>query len=230
MPLRARTASRLGIPVSREEARWIGLVLAVELWLLGLYFGLTPAEPTSIRYALYPFVWINVGLWVVVKATPPSADRRHRVGAAALALAYFLVLAALSGLVGLHFEDHHHGHVFSGLYTTMGAPGWGPAVAYVGGTVHLSFVPYLVIGYLALAYLVYVAVLDATRAALSGVLGLASCVGCTLPVVGSLVAGVAGGSSAVTAAAYSLSIDISTGVFVLAAALLYWRPGFDSRR
>ena len=223
--------SRLRPSISAREAQWIGAVVALEFWLLGLFFWVSPTEPTSVRYALYPFVWINVGLWVIVKATPPAAASRHRVVAVLVALAYFLVLAALSGLIGLQLDDdHHHGHVVSGLYTTMGAPGWGPAVAYVGETVHLSFVPYLVIGYLALAYLVYVAVLDATRAALSGVLGLASCVGCTLPVVGSLVAGVAGGSSAVTAAVYSLSIDISTVVFVLAAALLYWRPGFDSRR
>ncbi|WP_331236440.1 DUF7546 family protein [Natronorarus salvus] len=221
---------RLTTIVSAREARWIALVLVAELWLLAIYFAFTPAEPTSLRYLLYPFVWINVGLWVILKTAPPTAERRHRAGAAVLALSYFLVLAALSGLVGVHTGQEHQIHAVSGLYTTMGAPGWGPAVAYVGETVHLSFVPYLVIGYLALAYLVYVTVLDAAGAALSGVLGLATCVGCAVPVVASLVAGVAGGSSALTVAVYSLSIDISTGVFVLAATLLYWRPGYDSRR
>jgi len=224
------TLSRLRPSISAREAQWIGAVVALEFWLLGLFFWVSPAEPTSVRYALYPFVWINVGLWVIVKATPPAAASRHRAVAALVAVTYFLVLAALSGLIGLHVGHDHHGHGFPGVHATLGAPGWGPAVAYVGETLHLSFVPYLVIGYIGLAYLVYVTVLDATGAALSGVLGLASCVGCTLPVVASLVAGVAGGSSAVTAAVYSLSIDISTVVFVLAAALLYWRPGYDSLR
>ncbi len=224
------TLSRLRPSISAREAQWIGAVVALEFWLLGLFFWVSPAEPTSVRYALYPFVWINVGLWVIVKATPPAAASRHRAVAALVAVTYFLVLAALSGLIGLHVGHDHLGHGFPGVHATLGAPGWGPAVAYVGETLHLSFVPYLVIGYIGLAYLVYVTVLDATGAALSGVLGLASCVGCTLPVVASLVAGVAGGSSAVTAAVYSLSIDISTVVFVLAAALLYWRPGYDSLR
>jgi hypothetical protein len=48
-------------------------------------------------------------------------------------------------------------------------------------------------------------------------------------VIASLVAGVAGGSSALTAAVYALSIDLSTVVFVIAVALLYWRPGFGAR-
>ncbi|MFC7007612.1 DUF7546 family protein [Halalkalicoccus salilacus] len=120
-----------------------------------------------------------------------------------------------------------------GFRVVMASPGWGPAVAYTASSAYLVVVPYLVIGYGSLAYLVYATVLKAAEAAVSGLLGLASCVGCAFPVIASLVAGLAGGSSALTAAVYAFSIDISTAVFVLAVGLLYWRPGFeryDSRR
>lgn len=221
-----RTANRRSNAIPSGDARLMGAVVAVEGLLVAAYFGLTPAEPTGLRYVLYPFVWIDVGLWAVLRTTPPTGSRRGRWLALGVAATYFLVLAVVSGLVGIPTGHAHHVHA-SGIDVRMGAPGWGPAVAYVGSTVHLTFVPYLVIGYLSLAYLVYATVLEAVGAAVPGVLGLASCVGCAFPAVAG-VASVAGGSSALTAAASGLSVDVSTAAFVLAVALLYWRPGFRS--
>jgi hypothetical protein len=43
-------------------------------------------------------------------------------------------------------------------------------------------------------------------------------------VVAALLSSVAGGSAAVAAAATAWSYDLSTAVFLLAVALLYWRP------
>jgi hypothetical protein len=217
---------RPGNVISADEFRWIGAIVAAELLLLAAYFGITSAEATGVRYALYPFVWINVGLWAAWKVTPPIADRRARWVAAAVAGAYFLVLCIVAGLVSIGGSPVPQA---GGTRLVMASPGWGPAVVYAGSTFQVAAVPYLVIGYLSLAYLVYVTLLEAANAAMSGVLGLVSCVGCTFPVIASLVAGVAGGSSALTAAVYALSIDLSTVVFVLAVALLYWRPGFGVR-
>jgi hypothetical protein len=84
--------------------------------------------------------------------------------------------------------------------------------------------PARVVGYLALAYLVYATVIDAAGSAVSGVLGLLSCVSCSWPILASLLTGVFGSSSALVAATFDLSYDVSTLVFVVTVALLYWRP------
>jgi hypothetical protein len=206
------------------EVRWLSVLVAVEALALVGYFALSGAAVTSVRYVLYPFVWINVGVVAVVATATPAADRRTRFLAAAVAALYFLTLSALSGLVGLELGAHSHSHVH-GLAVTMSAPGWGPRVAYAGSLLTATFVPFRVVGYLALSYLVYATLLDAAGRAVSGVLGLASCLSCGLPVVGSLAVGVVGTVGGVAVAAYS--VDVSTAVFVAAVALLTLRPGRD---
>jgi hypothetical protein len=89
--------------------------------------------------------------------------------------------------------------------------------------------PYKVVGYLALAYLVYDTVLDTAGSAVSGVLGLVSCVSCTWPVVATLAAGIAGSGTAVAAAASEWSYTIGTLAFVVTVVLLRWRPSFGGR-
>ncbi len=204
-----------------EVALWAG-VLTAELLAVGIYFTATGAQSTTLRYVLYPFVWINLGLWAALHVRPRPAGRRTQLVAGGVALGYFLVLTWFAGLFGTATGD---GAV--GLDVTFASPGLGPIVGYFGTVVYVVAVPYLVVGYLTLSYLVYVAALDASRAALPGVLGLASCVGCAFPIVATIVAGVAGGSSAVVATIYTHSMDLSTVAFVLAFALLYWRPGFE---
>jgi len=146
-----------------------------------------------------------------------AASRRVRLVAAGLGTAYFLALGLLSGLVGPEL-GHTHSHV-SGLQVTLAAPGWGPRVAYAGSLFTLNFIPYRVIGYLSLAYLVYATVINAGRGALSGLVGAASCVGCSLPLVESFAIGVAGWTGALTAAE-PYSVDLSTLGFVIAVGLL----------
>lgn len=217
-------STRITTPIAAEIAFWLWVVVAELLLVIG-YFAFTSAEPTTLRYALYPFVWINVGCWSVLRTTPAPPDRRSRWLAVGIAVAYFIALAAVAGLIGIRAPSGLNQS--AGFRVVMASPGWGPAVAYTASSAYLVLVPYLVIGYGSLAYLVYATVLEAAEAAVSGLLGLASCVGCAFPVIASLVAGLAGGSSALTAAVYAFSIDISTAVFVLAVGLLYWRPGFD---
>ncbi len=206
---------------------WLAAVVAAELLLLVGYFGATGARPTSVRYALYPFVWMNVGVWAVLHVASPPAARPLRLAAGGLAVAYFLLLAYVSGLLGVELGSaagHAHGHVV-GFQFTPSAPGWGPRIGYAGETFHLAFVPYRVVGYLSLSYLLYAALLDARASPLPGVLGLAACIGCAFPLVSPLFGGLAGGAAALTGVAATYSVDLSTAAFLAGVGLLYWRPG-----
>jgi hypothetical protein len=219
--------------LQRPELWWLTLLVTVEAVGLVGYLLLSNTEVGSVRYLLYPFVWINAGVVGVVHVTPRPADRRAQVVAGVLAGLYFLVLAGLAGLVsvdvasllgtaGHHAHGHTHAHV-RGLQVTMTVPGWGPRVSYAGTGVTLNLVPFRVVGYLALSYLVYAALCDLASAAVSGLLGLGSCLSCTLPIVGSLSAGLVGGAG-VVAALSTHSVDLSTAVFVGSVLLLALRP------
>ncbi|WP_254545931.1 DUF7546 family protein [Halomarina pelagica] len=212
------------------DLRWLAVVVLAEALLLVGYFGVTDARPTTLRYVLYPFVWIDVGLWAAVRTPPRPAARRLRWAAALLAVAYFLVLAWLAGLIGIYPGGHGHAHAhLHGWLFVPSAPGWGPRIAYAGHAFHVYFVPYRVLGYLALAYLVYARALDASAAALSGVVGLAACLSCSFPILASLAAATVGSSSGLSTAALGFSLDLSTAAFVLAVALLYRVPERSSR-
>jgi len=204
----------------REDLPWLAVAILVEVVLVSGYFLSTPAEVLAPRYVVYPLVWVNVGLWAVVRTPLPRASGRAKLVTGVIAVGYFVLLAWLSGLFGFHTHEYlPHGVWLAGL----GSIGWGPRIAFVSDALYLYFIPYKVIGYLALAYLVYATVLEATDAALSGALGLFACVSCTFPVFSSLAAGILG-PSAMVAAVYEVSVDLSTLVFVLAVGLLYWGP------
>lgn len=202
---------------------WWLLVLGVETVLLVAYFGLTNATVTRVGYVLAPFVWINASLWAVTRTTPTAAPRRRRLIAGALSVGYFVLLLAVTGLVG-----GGTGTELAYVEVGAGSPGWGPVVRYGGTLASVTVVPFRVIGYLALAYLVYEALLGATTAALSGLVGLASCVSCGFSVVLSVVAGVTGASSGAVGAVYAASVEVSTAAFLLALLLLVARPGGGS--
>lgn len=200
------------------------LTIFAEVALLVAYLGLTNAEATSIRYLLYPFVWINLGMWAVVTAKPIEASRRVQWIGAIGGLLYLLVLAYFGGLLELSHIGHSHSHGSQGLsvFTAL-PPGWGPTIVYDHSAFTVTLVPYKLVGYLALTYLVYTALLDTVTAAVSGAVGLLTCVSCSWPVFASLITGLVGGSTA-AAVVYSYSIDLSTLAFVLAVGVLVWRP------
>jgi hypothetical protein len=209
--------------LARRDVQLLGLAVVVELLLLGTYVAVTPTELTRPRYALYPFVWINVGLWAVLRTVPPRSSRGRRLAAGLVAGLYFLVLCWLAGLVGVTASAPTD---LLGVTVGYGSPGW-ERIRLVTPAAYLTVVPFRVIGYLALSYLVYVTMLDAAASALSGALGFVSCLSCTFPILASLAAGLFGSGAAITGALYAYSVDISTAVFVLAVVLLYYRPGFD---
>lgn len=220
---------RLRAIAGSRDVRLLALVVVVELCLLGLYFAATPAEVTKLRYTLYPFVWINVSIWVVRKAAPPPASRRHELLATTVAAAYFLVICWLAGLIGITLAGNPT--ELLGVTVGYGSPGW-ERVRLVTPVAHLTLIPFRVVGYLALSYLVYVTILEATVAAVSGTLGFVACLSCGVPVVTSLATGLFGVSASLTGALYTHAVDISTAVFLLAVGLLYYwtGPGSVGRR
>jgi len=92
-------------------------------------------------------------------------------------------------------------------------------IAYQGHWLRLYLVPFQAVGYVSLAYLLYVTLLDSIRAAISGIFGLITCVGCTWTLVAPLV-GVAAGVSTVGTIFYDWSYDLTTLVFLATVALL----------
>ena len=194
-----------------------GALFAVELLALGWYLRSASVSVHAPRYLLYPFVWVNDGVLAVLGTAPVSGAGRKRLVAALLAAGYAVLLLVLDGSLALAARPPA-----TGFHLMPLPPGWGPALAYDGATLTVTLFPYRVVGYAALAYLLYATLVEASRAALGGLLGLVSCVSCTLPVLAALVSGVAGGS--VTAVATGFSYDLSTLVFVASVGLLYWRP------
>jgi hypothetical protein len=206
----------------RETLLWGALLVNTELLLLVAYAAFGSADLLSargLRLWVYPFVWINASVWAVARTDVAPPSTRNRAVAAALAVGYFGVLAYTGGLVGPGHESLGFGVALASL-----PPGWAPAVTYNGMGVSLVLIPYKLVGYLTLAYLVYATVLDAAGSAVTGVLGLLSCVSCSWPVLASIATGVVGGGSGIAAAVSAGSYGLSTVVFVATVALLVWRP------
>jgi len=194
-------------------------VLAVVVYLL-----VAPVTPTAPLYYAVPFVWLNGGLWAVVRVDPPAVTGGRRVVAGALALGYLAVLGYVGGL-----WTASTGPEATGLRVAWSLPpGWGPAVVYGGKHAVLTVLPFKLGGYAALAYLVYATVLDATGSVAAGVLGLFSCVSCTLPIVAGVVSGAVGGAGVLVSAALAQSYPLSTAVYLVTVALLVWRPTPES--
>lgn len=176
-----------------------------------------------LRNLVFPWLWIDVSLLVFLRSDPVTGSRRRRRAGLAVGVAYFLVLAAVGGVLGQGHLLHGHTHATGFSVSLAPPPGWAPILFYSGPLVGLSLVPYKVAGYAALAYLVYARILEASGA-VGALVGLFSCVSCTWPVLGTVLAGVLGGGSAVVAVAAGQPYVASTVVFLSAVALLSWRP------
>lgn len=210
--------------VTRRKLLILGSIFVVELLLLATYLLVTPAAVTRLRYTLYPFVWINVGIWALLRTRSPRAPINRRLAAGGIAVLYLFVLLWLAGLVG--FAPTVPAEDFLGVSVGFGTPGW-ERVRLVTRAFYLTLLPFRVIGYLALAYLVYVTILDAASAVIAGAIGFVSCLSCSFSVLVSLTAGVLGSSVAVAGPLLAYSLDISTAVYLLAVFALYYRPGFQ---
>jgi hypothetical protein len=217
--VRARLA---GLSPPRRTVQRVGVVLAAQVVFVVAFALASDVQPRSLaamRLWVYPWIWIDVGVWAITITSPARAPTRTRRLAVVASVAYFCILAYAGGLVG---PGSGSGSLQVAWLTVP--PGWGPALTYAGDYVSVALVPYRGLGYLALAYLVYATILDATQSAVTGLLGLLSCVSCSWPVLASLTAGVAGSGSGVAAAVTANAYGLSTLVFVATVGLLYWRP------
>ncbi|WP_396613164.1 hypothetical protein ACH9L7_07860 [Haloferax sp. S1W] len=206
---------------SRSSLLHAAFAVNTTLILAFVYLLFTEASVGAPRYAIYGVTWVGVGLWVLFDTTVTPASTATKRKAAAVALGYFALLAVAGGLITSPVPGGD-----GGLRVAFLPPGWGPALIYGGGVFNLVLMPARVIGYAALAYLVYDTVVEAAGAAVSGVVGLFSCISCSWPVIASFATSVFGGGTAIAATVTVLSYDLSTAVFLITVVLLRWRPGF----
>jgi len=95
------------VEIERRTARFWIVVVLLEGFLLLAYFALTTAEPTTeVRYLVYPFVWINAGLWAVRRVTPTPGTRTHRAVRIVIAIAYLFVVLYIPGRSGSGPQVH----------------------------------------------------------------------------------------------------------------------------
>jgi len=136
--------------------------------------------------------------------------RPRRWLGAAVGVGYTVALLWLSGTLGTS----------AGLPTSqleLALPGWGPILLYDNGLLSLSIVPFKLVAYLSLGYIVAVLV-AAAGSARTAALGMASCVSCAAPLL-LAVAGLFGGSQATTMVA-SAGYDLATVVLLATFGLL----------
>jgi hypothetical protein len=194
------------------------LFINTEILLILLYLSVSDVQIDSVFSIVYPFIWINVGLWAIVRTKPAPRTKRHRYLAGAVSVLYLLALFVLGGMAWVA-----HPEIARGFDVSMLSPGIGPVVAYNGGLIRFTLVPFLVVGYVALTYLVYATLLDAAGSAVGSVLGLFSCLSCVWPLIAPIFVGVFGSAGAATAASLQ-SYVAGTAIFLGTVALLYWRP------
>lgn len=212
-----------GLVPDRITLLWGALLVLLELLAVVLFWEFAPVTPRNPLIYVYPFVWINVGLWVATTVSPPEAEHHQRRGATLLVVAYTLVLAYAGGMLGPGGAPAGIEGPVTLRFATV-PPGWGPMVTYFAPGFYVQLTPYQVIGYGALAYLVYVTLLDAVTSVAGGALGLLTCMSCSWPVLASVVGGLAGSTFGLTAAVYAQPYGLSTAAYLLTVGVLVWRP------
>lgn len=196
---------------------WI-FIIFIEVFIVWTYFLLSSSEPTSIRYLTYPFIWMNTSIWVVYNTEHISSENNYiTLLVLAISIIYFLVLLYIPGLIGLSTNTPA-----TGLYFSMVSPGWGPIISYTGNLIQFTIIPFQVIGYLSITYLIYISLLNTAKSSIvGGMLGIFTCVGCITPIFASLLGFLGGGLTSLTTSAYSFSYDIGTIIFLITIGLLY---------
>ncbi|MFB6161827.1 MAG: ABC transporter ATP-binding protein [Halococcoides sp.] len=190
---------------------WLAVLLNVELAIVAGWELLAGSVLTDPLAALLPWLWIDLAIVAVAWGRSLRDRRRLAIG---VGTGYLAVLAVFGGLVAPGGSG--------GLALHWLAPGYGPALIYTGDPLTIRFLPYRAIGYAALAILVARRIADASVSALSGVLGLLTCVSCSWSLVAALLAGI--GGSTVGLATIAGTPWIGTASYVVAIGVLSWRP------
>ena len=183
----------------------------VLLTAIAAYLNTTNATITASRSLAYPVVWITVSLAAAVWIGRTVAGRPRRWRGIAVGGGYTLTIAWLAGLLGT---------TTGGFPVRLHAapPGWGPILLYDNGLFQLAIVPFKLISYLALGYVIYVLVAAHRGSIRAAALGVASCVSCTGPLLAAVV-GAIGGTQATTAVA-TAGYDIATLALIATFGLL----------
>ncbi|SHG80444.1 DUF7546 family protein [Halobaculum gomorrense] len=223
MSTRTFSVGGVDLPITRRDLLVGALTINVELAAVVAYFALTGVTLTSPLFTLYGLIWVNVAITVFARYRPPrlGGDRERR-RALAVAVGYALLLAVFGGVVGVAPP-----RTTPGVELALLPPGWGPALIVNVGVAAAVLMPAKVLGYAALAYLLYGAVVDAAGAGVAGIVGLFSCLSCSLPILAGAAASIVGGGAFVAAAVSGVGYGPSTLVFVATVGLLWWRPGVD---
>ncbi len=192
-------------------------VLAITVLAAATASYLSVQQPTltDSRVLVYPVVWITASVAVAVWVSRTVRVRPRRWLGAVVGVGYTVALLWLSGTVGAS----------AGLPTSqleLALPGWGPILLYDNGLVSLSVVPFKLVAYLSLGYIVAVLV-AAAGSARTAALGMASCVSCAAPLL-LAVAGLFGGTQASTMVA-SAGYDLATVVLLATFGLLVRAAG-----
>ncbi|WP_227132951.1 DUF7546 family protein [Halorubellus salinus] len=214
-----RALDRAGTALAASTP-WLALAVVLLLAILG-YAVLADVAVTKPRYAFYPVVWLVVGAAAVSRAPRAVGSVRRRALAGGVATAYLGLLLWFTGTVYVMPEWMYSLSVFAD-----GLPGWAPIVTFMLGPLGGSVVPFVLVGYVALAYLTYVALTRATRGLAAAVLGPVTCVGCVAAGVSGLLA-LAGGTGATVAVAgasggalATVAYDAATVVYLVAVTAL----------
>lgn len=208
----------------------INALVGIQLLLAVLYGAVFGTDLLSFHIFLIPFIWTTVSIVTVWYTESVSRGWRPTALAGAVAVGYLSLFLWLSGTVGFTPSQVEPITGDLGFGVEAGRSlGWGPVIYYSGEWIGARIIPYQIIGYLALSYLVYVTVLDATRSASAGTLGLILCPGCAAAALVPAFGGIAGLSAALSFF-LQYSYEIATVMFVVAMGWLYYQPSIATLR
>ena len=208
MHANGRESTAILLPGRPEVAVVVATV--IQAIVVVVYASVADASITSTTNVAVPFIWINLGLWGVLRIGWPTDGRRRL--AAAIATGYVVALFVAAGII-------QFGATTTAANVYWLVPGWGPLVTIQAEFVTLALVPYRVIGYLALGVLVFSVVARTAAGALTGLLGVFSCVGCTFPLLVTVFGGLGGVVSSSAIAGGTVSA-LGTAVYTATVVLL----------
>ena len=197
-------------PIRAAVATAIVATVAL-LTAIATYLRLTDAVITTGRSLSYPVVWIVTSLTAAVWIGLTVRGRPRRWRGIAIGGGYTLVIGWLTGLLGATTGGFP-------LRVHAAPPGWGPIILYDSGLLRLSIIPFKLIAYLALGYVIYALVAAHRGSIRAAAVGVFSCVSCTGPLLVAII-GAVGGTQATTAVA-TAGYDIATVALVATFGLL----------
>lgn len=211
------TVRRLIAGRTRQTLTIWAAILNAEVILLVWYYTIMPATPTNLLQIAYPWIWINASIWAVSRVSIAPTTSRNRWLALAIGVGYFVVLGYFGGLY--QFTGAGIGFRIAWL-----PPGWGPVPIYSASAFTLAILPFKLVGFAALSFLVAATVVDATGSGLAGFVGLFSCVSCTWPLLATVFTSIFGTASATATIVTGQPYGASTVVFLASVGMLVWRP------